>query len=201
MKTTRVPAAARARAGFTILELVIGLVILGLLLANVGMVLRSSTAAFEAGALSGALENQLEQTMDRIELAIMSSDGEDLAPSAPLSASIIDYERCLGVEDGELVLDDPERIELVLGSGQVVWTQNPEAAGERRVVWTRWVPEYLELELPNGADDNDNGVIDEGGLAFDLDGKQVSIRLTLEREDERSTRYARTRESRVTCRN
>jgi prepilin-type N-terminal cleavage/methylation domain-containing protein len=189
------------RAGFTLLEILIATAIFGLVLANVTMVSRTSQEAYRTGAFMGVLEEQAEQTMDRIEMAVMSSEHADLAPAPPLFASAIDYERSLGVEDGQMIFDNPERIELELGLGQVTWLQNPQTAEERKVVWTRHVPEYMQDELPNAADDNDNGLVDESGLSFDMEGRQVSIRLTLQREDSKSRVYTRMIESRVTCRN
>ncbi|MDP6762633.1 MAG: prepilin-type N-terminal cleavage/methylation domain-containing protein [Planctomycetota bacterium] len=190
-----------SRAGFTVLEILIATAIFALVLANVTMVSRTSQEAYRTGAFMGLLEEQAEQTMDRIEMAVMSSEHADLAPVAPLFASSIDYERSLGVEEGQMVFDDPERIELELGPGQVSWLQNPQTAAERKVVWTRHVPEYMQDELPNAVDDNGNGLVDESGLSFDMEGKQVSIRLTLRREDAKSRVYTRMIESRVTCRN
>ena len=209
MRTLRTPSLAHRRhrvsrgrrAGFTLLELLIATAIFGLVLANVTMVSRTSQEAYRTGAFMGLLEEQAEQTMDRIEMAVMSSEHVDLAPAAPLFASAIDYERSLGVEDGQMIFDDPERIELELGLGEVAWLQNPQTAQERRVVWTRHVPEYMQDEEPNAVDDNGNGLVDESGLSFDMEGKQVSIRLTLRREDSKARVYTRMIEARVTCRN
>ena len=83
----------------------------------------------------------------------------------------------------------------------MVWSENPGTEGERRVVWTRWVPEFLEDEIPNGKDDNDNDLFDEAGLTFGMEEGQVVIHLTLRRIDEGQTVYTRTLTSRVTCRN
>lgn len=197
------PRTARPRcSGFSVLELTIGLAILTLIMVNVSTIVRSTTDVYHSGALLSRLEDQAQQTMDRIVYAIMSTRGDDLSiPLPPLSRSSIEYEVLLGVEDGIDIWGDPSRIELVVEDGQVVWSQNPGILGERRVVWTHWVPEYLEDEFPNGEDDNGNALCDEAGLAFDMEEGQITIRLTLRRTEVDQVVYTRTLTSRVTCRN
>ena len=83
------------------------------------------------------------------------------------------------VENGAVVWGDPE--EISGANAQVVWSQNPGDPDERRVVWSNVVRPFLEGEIQNGTDDNQNGLIDEKGLNFTLQGNRVTIRLTLER--------------------
>ena len=89
----------------------------------------------------------------------------------------------------------------MLDQGQVIWRDKPGEVDERSVVWSRWVSDFLENELPNGIDDNGNGLIDESGLTFVIDGSMVTIRLTLQRtgSDGKSSVYSR--EATVHCRN
>lgn len=202
MRRERHNATRRPRAGLTMVELVIALAILGLVLVNVSTIVKSSTAVYNSGALVGRLEDQAQQVMDRIAYAILSARAQDLqVPPPPLSVSTIDYETLLGIENGHDVWGDPSRIELDLPDGQVLWRQNPDGEDERRVVWTKWVPELLEDEIANGEDDNGNALFDEAGLAFGMEDGQVTIRLTLRRTDNDRTVYIRTLEARVTCRN
>lgn len=194
----------RRRSGFTLVEVVIALVIMVLLAKNLSMVFETSTEAAEAERLLNALDMHAQVTMDRMTLALMSSSTTELDPLsvAPLNSSRMDYQTGLGSDElGEILWGDPERIELLAGTGQVVWRENPGLEGERSVVWTSWVPEFLEREMLNGLDDNSNEVIDERGLSFNVIGNQVIIRLTLEREDSEGRTYHKTLESRVTCRN
>jgi hypothetical protein len=48
-----------------------------------------------------------------------------------------------------------------------------------RAVLVRHVTEYLDGESDGGGDDNGNGLEDEQGLSFELDGNRLHIRLTL----------------------
>jgi hypothetical protein len=107
----------------------------------------------------------------------------------------------LGVQNGQVVLGDAESIELVVQGGQVLWRQRPDELDERMVVWTRWVAEYLDGELPNGVDDNGNGLTDETGLAFVVSGSQVEIFLCLERRGDDGQVVRHQRSAVVTCRN
>lgn len=192
------------RAGFTLLELVIALTILGLIGANLGMVMRTSEKAAETDRILSELDGQADQTIDRIGLALMSAAAPELDPNqlAPLNSHRIDYRASTGVDGGgAMTLGPEERIELITDSGQVVWRENPGAAAERSIVWSNHVPEFLEDEELNGFDDNANIVIDERGLSFNVQGEQVVIHLTLERTDSSGRLFQKTVEQRVTCRN
>lgn len=176
--------ARTARAGFTLLEVVIALGLVVLVVSNVVMALSSSTKAYEAGSSRGEVEDQARRTLDRIALAVMGSSRAGLAPGQefPLDTSSLTYQLNLGFEDGEAVWSEPERIEREVGPGQVTWKRNPGTAEQERVVWTNWVREFMAGEVFNGVDDNGNGLVDEKGLSFTLEASLVTIRITLERE-------------------
>lgn len=199
------PAQLRAprRGGFTLVEVLITLALIGLVFGNIFMVMDSSSKAFQAGVSSTDVEFQADRTLDRIALALMASSRDSLSPSAeaPLHSSSLTYETVLGIQDGAVVVGDPQRIEFTVLQGQVVWTENPALPGERSVVWTNWVREYLSGELPNGVDDNGNGLVDEKGLSFTVEGDRVAIRLALERQGQGGKPITIVRETVVTCRN
>jgi len=192
-----------SRAGFTLIELMIGVAVAGLILGNLAMVVRTSTSAVESGVFGSNLEDRADRTMDRIALALMSTSVEKLdeVQFAPNHVSAIEYEVIVDVIDGDPFEGTPERIEFQAQEGRIVWMRDPGAAEEMRNVWTRWVPGMLEGETPNGIDDNGNGLADEEGLAFNRDLGQILVNLTLEREDSKKTVYVRSRSRRVTCRN
>ena len=196
-------ARAQRRTGFTLIEVMIALSILGLIVANVSLVMRTSASSAEAGVRINQLENQAGSTMDRIANAIMasSSDGITPAPAAPDSERYLDFKRNVGIEDGAIIWGNDERISLDEDTGQVVWIENRDSEAERRIVWSNWVSNYLEGELPNGEDDNDNGLEDETGLSFDMEGRKVTIRLTLSQTAPEGREYSKTLVTRVTARN
>ena len=71
----------------------------------------------------------------------------------------------------------------------------------RYLVAQRTGAPFLAGELPNGMDDNGNGLIDEKGLSFVVDRDSVTIRLTLERVSNDGSVISKTVQSTVTCRN
>lgn len=195
---------AGTRAGFTALEAVFALALVAIVVTKVALVMDSASGAYQEESSRAALEDQARRVLDRIALAVMGSDREGLNPEtfAPLSTNQLTYQVNLGVEDGQIVWSDPERITTDgPDNAQVVWLENPGALEERRIVWANIAREFLEGELQNGADDNQNGLVDESGLSFDIDGSKVSIRLTLTREGLDGRELVQTVETEATCRN
>ncbi|MGH7151044.1 MAG: hypothetical protein ACREIU_10115 [Planctomycetota bacterium] len=57
------------------------------------------------------------------------------------------------------------------------------AEGDPSVTLSRGVGEFLAGESGNGLDDNGNGLVDEPGLCLTLEGRLLTVRVTLERPD------------------
>ena len=189
------------RAGFTAIELSIVVVLLVIVTIKAAMLFDFAAESQIEDTAELALEDQARRTLDQVAFAVMGANRETLFPDpdSPNHDSRVWYEVSLGVEDGEVVWGDPEEIS---GAGsQVVWSQNPGEADERRVVWSNVVRPFLEGEIQNGQDDNQNGLIDENGLNFTLQGNRVTIRLTLERAQPDGGAHTQSVETSVTLRN
>jgi type II secretory pathway pseudopilin PulG len=196
--------ARRSRAAFTLLEMIISLGLVALVVTNIVLAMRSSTQAYEVGSSRVEVEDQARRTLDKIALAVMGSSREGLAPGQlhPLHTPSLTYQLILGYEDGEAVWSDPERIEREQQAAQITWSKNPGVAGEQRVVWTKWVRDYMAGEIGgNLIDDNENGLIDERGLSFTIEEDLVTIRLTLEKVAPDGTRVTVPVETQVNVRN
>ena len=162
-------------------------------------------------ALDHHLERLTNDHRKAVELGIRSivpvKDSEKALklisePNVPITGDWkMRYQVNLGIQDGAVVWSDPEQIAMNEDDLEVFWRQNPDAEEERRVVWTRLVSPYLEGELPNGMDDNGNGLIDEEGLSFTVDRNSVTIRITLQRQTADGELTTKTMETVVTCRN
>lgn len=193
----------RARAGFTVLEVLITVALLGLVTSNLYMILGQSSDALSDKAYLHDTEVQARRTLDRITQALLGASQSTLylTPVAPFSTGALNYESNLGVENGEIIWSDPERVDFEISNGRVLWKENPDTESERSQVWSKWIPPFLEGEFLTGEDDNDNGLIDEGGLSFELQGNSVVVRLTIEKTAPSGERFSKTLESVVTCRN
>lgn len=201
----------RANAGFTLIEVMIALGIFALITMNVALVSRTGTAAARAGALMSTLNGELDLTVERMQLALMGARAEEVQSvnAFPLYSNRVDFAIDIGVNNGSVITGDPERISWEAQSatdGSVFWRRNPgDVATERSMTWSKAVPPVFQGEIAgNGGDDNGNGLLDEGGLAFTLRGMQqetVEINLTVERESKDGKRVPLSRAVRVTCRN
>jgi len=189
-----------SRAGWTLVELLLTAGLAGLAMTKAAFVLREAFGA--AGRSTAAMhsEDQARALMERISMAVMGSDRDSLFPGAEsVHSSQIRYSMSLGLEDGELVWSAPEQISL--DGSAVQWRENPGAADERRVTWTTLVSPLLAGETVNGVDDNGNGLVDEDGLSFVLEGDSVRIRLTIRRPEVDGRTVEQTVESVVCIRN
>lgn len=202
--------AARGRAGLTLVEVTIAVAVFALIGVNVMLITRSGATAARTGTLMSVLNDELALTMERRELALMAAHSDEVQSvnAFPLYSNRVDFAVDIGVDNGSVVLGDPERIEWApvdATDGRVAWRRNPDSPLERAVTWSRSVPTVHKNEVGgNNADDNGNGLADEGGLAFTLpeaNGDLVEIHLTVERTDQNGRRVGENRTVRITCRN
>ncbi|MGD2017474.1 MAG: prepilin-type N-terminal cleavage/methylation domain-containing protein [Planctomycetota bacterium] len=198
---------AHSRSGYTLVEVLVAFTILVLVAVNIAMVLRAGRAAAATGTFMATLSDELNQTVDRIALALMGADAAALdGPQLkPLSSEYVRFQACLGVEEGSVVHGPVEEIEwlpMTEETGRILWRENPESSEERRVVWSNAVPpSYMHEVAANGVDDNGNAIEDEGGLAFTMDGPRVDIHVTIERVGHDGKRRPMQRTQQVFCRN
>ena len=192
-----------SRAGLTLVEILLAAVILGFLLFRGFTMMNQASQASNEESAQLLLEERAQLVLERIARAIMGSNRETLFPDhqKPLSIDDIQYRVHLGVENGEVVWSDPETIGLEELDNEIYWERDSATGGDHRVVWTRLVRPFLEGEIPNGMDDNGNGLIDEKGLSFTVDRNAVTIRLTLDRVTADDRTITHTVETTVTCRN
>ncbi len=192
----------RSAAGWTLIEIVLASALVLGVIGKAAFMMRSAFGLAGDTTANMHFEDQARRVKDRIALAIMGSDRETLIPMVEdVHCKGIRYKFSLGVEEGEVVWSDPEEIRLDDSGREVEWRENPEELEERRVVWTNLVRPLLEGEVPNGVDDNENGLIDEDGLSFVIEGDCVTIRFTLERPERGGRMVLETVETVVTCRN
>jgi len=193
----------KQRAGLTLLELMLVLVLLAIVSVKAFSAVHVVNESLSQETREIALEDQARRVLRRIAYEIMGANRGSLIPvaSAPMSSDDMLYQVNLGIQNGAVIWSDPEEVALEEDRGKVYWSENPDTEAERRVVWTSLVAPYLEGEIPNGMDDNGNGLIDERGLSFVIDRDSVTVRLTLERMLEGGESVIQTVQTTVTCRN
>jgi prepilin-type N-terminal cleavage/methylation domain-containing protein len=207
-------------AGFTLLELVIVIAMLGVVMGSVVTVIRGSTRACQVGSSSAHLEALLTRVLDRIEDRLRSSSRAAITPAlaAPFSSQRIDFQRSIGYAGGVVTWSPTERIGFqyrpgeidngkdddgdgLIDDGRIVWTQNFGLPNESSTDLADGVSEYLQGEVQNNLDDNGNGLVDECGLCFAVDATSVVVRLTLQDRSDNGVLLTKTAEKRVFFRN
>lgn len=192
-----------SRGGFTLIEAAFAVALASILLFKLMLVLSNTSEAYEQESRMTELEDQANRVLDRIQLAIMGSSRSSLNPSAfsPLFSQELRYELNLGVQNGQTVWGDEERIGTDPSGTQVVWSERPGQPNERSVVWSKRVRALHATEIDDGLDNNGNSIVDETGLSFVVDGNMVTIYLTLERPGVDGQMITFTRDVVATCRN
>lgn len=196
-----------ARAGFTLIEVLIAATVFLLITLNVNLVVGAGRSAATAGAFMMSIEDELHLTIDRVSLALMAADSREVdGPlQVPNSSETVRYQTALGLSDGRVVhgpVEDVRWTRMSPDEGQIQWRENPGDATERSVIWSKHVPIAYEAEVLNNlTDDNGNDLNDEAGLAFTMLGRTIDIHLTVAREDDSGHELARNKRSVVTCRN
>ena len=197
------PWSRSARAGFSLVEVLISAALLGVVFASAGMVSSTSEGLYRQSSQSSSLETRARQAVDRVvdELSTMVRTLSFPDPAEPGWSETLDFQQALGVVGGALTWGPLERLSLELedneaadgndndGDGLVdecrlVLVRNVGAATEVRSVVCRDVRRYAEREVANGADDNGNGMKDELGFWMQRQGDVMRLQLTLEELDD-----------------
>jgi prepilin-type N-terminal cleavage/methylation domain-containing protein len=190
----------RRSAGFTLLELVVTVAILGLVLTSLGLVQSRSSKESMVLRARAVAESRVRRTLDAVA-AELTAVGRSLLlpdPTTVFGASTVTFQHPMGVSNAGLVLwGTASRLSLELdprelnngvdddGDGlideqQLVFTRDFGTANARRVVLCTNIPELAPGEIAgNGIDDNGNGVVDEAGFNIRRIGDLLSVHLTV----------------------
>lgn len=206
------------RAGLSLVELMVAMVILAMLLGAIGATVLRGGTAFEQGVASSEVEVQARRAIDRIADELSGALVGSLAPNSALGSSVLSFADSAGYVAGvnvpgttsQLLLQpnpsDPDDGLDNNGNGlvdecEVVLVRDSLLPTQTTTTIVPWVREFAQGELENGLDDNGNGLIDERGLSFELVGETLNIRITLERLDPDQRPITRTVETTVRLRN
>jgi type II secretory pathway pseudopilin PulG len=209
------------RAGFTLIEVLIGCTVLAMLIGSLGAVLLSARGTYEQGLTTAALEARARRTVQRIATELTGAEASTLwpQPALQLGVATIQFRTCGGYAGGAQQWNPIERIELrpdpndpddgidndsdgSIDEQQIVLVRNFGQPDQIESVICGGVREYLQGETPNMADDNGNGLTDERGLSIVTDANgTLTIRVTLEGRDPHGFLVAQTVETAVHVRN
>lgn len=184
-----------ARNAFSLIELMIVMAIFSLILGGVYATVIAAQNTYVIGTTLSDLESQTRRSLDRIAGEFQDAIFASLDVRETFE---IEFQRNIGYQAGAIVPGDLIRIGLE--GEKMVLRVDPDGMNEEFTI-TPWVQNLAENEIANALDDNGNGLIDERGLDFQLNGRTITIRLTLGRTDEDAREYVVSSETSIRLRN
>jgi prepilin-type N-terminal cleavage/methylation domain-containing protein len=190
----------RRCAGFTVIELLVSVTVMGIVLTALGLVQARSATETKVMQARATAESRARRALDRVAEEL-TGVGHSLIfpdPSSNFGTSVLTYQRATGVTNaGVVTWNTPSRVELQLdpreldngvddnGDGLVderrlVFTRNFGTANAQTAVLCTGIPKLAPGELANGIDDNGNGVIDEAGFNVRRIGDLLTLRITVQ---------------------
>lgn len=197
-----IPRHHRQRAGLTLLETLIAVLVATALIGAVGLTLQRADRAFQESQAGAETERLCERALERLAREFVDADRNSitLLPAAPLPATTLQLRRTQGWSAGSLVLGGPRRLRFELDpaetddgldndgdghvdEGRVVLTTELGTAAENTLTLVENVRALAAGETADGADENGDGRVDEPGFfgEFDAASSTLRLRLTLER--------------------
>lgn len=223
MKTQLSSAGRRAEpraAGYSLVELLIAVLLLGSLLLVAGFAMDRSMALFRQRRASEAVSSSAQRMLQRVASEFVFARQSSLLPAPPLTdgTSALTFQKCLGVQAGAVAWTTPFSLEWerepgelddgadndgdgLIDEGQLVWVQDVGLATERRVVWGRGLCEFLPGETFDGADEDGDGLVDERGLCFSFEDDVLTIRIGVQGRGQADTTITKVVETSVRLRN
>lgn len=170
--------ASSRQAGFSLIEVMIVAVIMTIVVGGVMEMLLSGMQTYNIGSNLVDVQNQARRIIDRVSKEIQAAGIDTISPTPPATGSegthTITFQPCTGYSGGSIQWGNVTTIAF----------------------------EYAEGETDDGADNNNNGIADDGkvtltvsggdttvlgrwvkedGLSFHLDGRLLTITVELEK--------------------
>jgi len=207
-------------SGFTLVEAMITLVILGMVGSTVIMTLTDKQGSFRVTSSAADLEARVRRGIDRVAGELLTAGAGQLTPdpTGSFGTSDMRFRNAVGLNGNTIEWSNQNRIAFeydthevddgldndgdgLIDEGNLVLTRNDGMASEVRAVLCRGLAEMLEGELANGVDDNGNGVVDEPGFSVHRVGDVLFLRLTMQDSIEQGVILTRTLETSSRLRN
>ena len=191
-----------ARAGFTVIEVVLGAFLMASMLLVAGLATDRCMALFRQQRAVQGLTTSANRLLQRIASEVAFARRGSLQPPTieTQGSSSLQYQRCLGVtggavqwsatcslswerESGEADNGQDDDGDGLVDEGQLVLLQDVGLASEQRIVLGHGLCEFMPGETFDGADEDGDGRIDERGLCFLLAGDVLTIQVGLQALD------------------
>jgi hypothetical protein len=191
-------AAARCRAGHSLVEMLLATTLLTFLVGGAASLLGTSAGLFEEASAISTHDQATSRAMQRVVRLLVDAGVSTLQPAeltTEMGASSLVFRASTGFAEGELQWGELQRLALeedprdpangvdddgdgVVDERRLTWTRDVGGMSERSVTLCADVAVLFEGEEDNGVDDNGNGVVDEAGFGARLDGRRLWIGLT-----------------------
>jgi len=182
------------KAGFTLLEMLLALALLVIVLGAGFTAVRASQRSFNETVSNDLVNHKANRALNKIAQALAGAGQAGLVVTPQFDG--VSFQRLSGWAINSPTWSNTTQLSLQYepseldngidddGDGfidecRVVLTEDLGQPEERSVVLVNSVREFLEGELPDGADNNGNGLDDERGLCFEVQESALTIRLTL----------------------
>lgn len=193
----------RCRSGFTLVEVMITVTLIGVVLGSVVTIGVSGANAFRTGAVRNDIESNARRCLDQLtrELLTARRGSINALPESPNWDNQLLFDRFDGVsaadgslswmpmriafqyEDGEIDDGADNDGDGLVDEGEIVLTRDWGGANPVSVTLCRNVREFAEGESLDGLDENGNQLVDERGFCLEREGNYLTIRLSVERFD------------------
>ncbi len=196
MKT---PSIRSARAGFTLLEVAVTGLMLGLILGAAALVSSTGGQAARYADLQSRVQTKARRALDRVVEQLNAASQAQIAPDpGAVGTSTFSFRKVASVSNGgvvtfsntfrlDLLDDDGEADDGVDNDGdlsidekQLVLTLDSGLASEKNITLAHDVRELMGTEIANGVDDDGDGLADEPGFLVTRSGSLLTLRLTIE---------------------
>lgn len=206
------------RAGFSLFEAIISITLVAGLLTSVFRLAKSSEQVADSSVKLSELQGDLTVALERIQWAVRSAGRSTITPANPTGTSQMSFQETTGFASGAAQFGEimqfvlrPEESDPVDGidndgdgrvdEGELVYIRGIGTSAEKQQVLCKGVSRLAQGELPNGSDDNQNGLLDEPGFSIEQEGEVLIFRLTLEAVTDGGILLQQTREAAIRPRN
>lgn len=210
----------RPEQGISLIELLVAFTVFFTVAVTISDLLVSTVDAYGHGVRVAALDGDARRALDRMAEELMAARPGTFTPLplAPYGASSITFQKAIGSGSGGAVFGPPMRFELAesptdvwdgvdndgdgwIDEADLIQVRNIGTSTESLEVLAHGITSLFHGEELNAVDDNGNGLIDEEGLSITLEGRVLTLRLSLGGRDPKGRSLVRTVETSVVLRN